>query len=124
MVKNHFLELENNEMQYNLKLQEKMNKILRNEIDRLKGIMKKNNIVAQRTDEDDNEEDAAMEEDIQVNKPPMSARAGREESSRQPQQGQPSQQEYDFSKKQGSAKDRAGLKSGHTDNSRVPMIQD
>ena len=31
-------------MQYNLKLQEKMNKILKNEIDRLKGIMKKNGI--------------------------------------------------------------------------------
>ena len=35
VVKNHFLELENNEIQFNLKLQEKMNKILRKEIKRL-----------------------------------------------------------------------------------------
>lgn len=44
VVKNHFLELENNEIQFNLKLQEKMNKILKKEIIRLKDIMRKNNI--------------------------------------------------------------------------------
>lgn len=43
-------------MQYNLRLQEKMNKILRKEIDRLKGIMKKNNIKAKNMDADDQDE--------------------------------------------------------------------
>lgn len=62
MVKNHFLELENNEMQYNLRLQEKMNKILRKEIDRLKGIMRKNNIKAKNVDMD--EQDECIEDDV------------------------------------------------------------
>lgn len=64
MVKNHFLELENNEMQYNLKLQEKMSKILRNEIERMKGIMKRNDIIPTNEDEDEGDNiDEEPEED-------------------------------------------------------------
>jgi hypothetical protein len=58
VVKNNFLELENNEMQFNLKLQEKMNKILRKEIKRLKKIIKKHGILQP---EDLDEEDTVIE---------------------------------------------------------------
>jgi hypothetical protein len=44
VVKNNFLDLENNEMQFNLKLQEKMNKILRKEIKRLKKLAFKHGV--------------------------------------------------------------------------------
>ena len=53
VVKNHVLELENNELNFNLKLQEKMNKILSTECQRLKKMMKNNNISL--TEDDDDE---------------------------------------------------------------------
>ena len=52
VVKNHVQELENNEQNFNLKLQEKMNKILSTEAHRLKKIMKNNNIFQTEDEED------------------------------------------------------------------------
>ena len=86
MVKNHFFELENNEMQYNLKLQEKMNKILKNEIDRLKAIMKRNNIsLPQKVQEEEGDE--VLEEAEPPRRDNSKGRAPQPQS------------EYDFSKK-------------------------
>ena len=98
VVKNHFLELENNEMQYNLKLQEKMNKILRKEIDRLKGIMKNNNIKPANADQED--QDECIEEE------------NYSESHRQ--KSQPSENSYDFSKKRLGSREKGSKDKLHS----------
>lgn len=58
VVKNHVLELENNELNFNLKLQEKMNKILSTECQRLKKMMKNNNISLTEDDDDEDVRDS------------------------------------------------------------------
>lgn len=76
-------------MQYNLKLQEKMNKILRKEIDRLKGIMKNNNIKPANVDLEDQDE-CVEEENIIENM--------RNKSS-------PTENSYDFAKKRQNSRE-------------------
>lgn len=75
VVKNHFLELENNEYQFNLKLQEKMNKILKKELTRLKDILRKNNI----TIDDESSDEAEEEQHPPVAVPPSKRSATRKE---------------------------------------------
>lgn len=77
-------------MQYNLKLQEKMNKILRKEIDRLKGIMKNNNIKPVNADPEDQDECIEEENNLDSHR----------------QRSHPSENSYDFSKKRQNSRDQ------------------
>ena len=77
VVKNHFLELENNEIQFNLKLQEKMNKILKKELKRLKGLMRKNQIPINDGDSDEDEEELTENVDSLPEKTPQYAKRDR-----------------------------------------------
>lgn len=57
VVKNYILQLENDELEYNLKLQEKLNIILVEEIKRLRSVCSKNGLMLSEKTEEDNEED-------------------------------------------------------------------
>jgi kinesin family protein 18/19 len=59
IVKNYIVQLENDELEYNLKLQEKLNLILMEEIKRLRGLCENNGIIL--SEKEDNEDDFEME---------------------------------------------------------------
>lgn len=64
VVKNHIVKLENDELEYNLKLQEKLNRILVQEIQRLRSICENNDIIVEDSENEfeefENEESGQM----------------------------------------------------------------
>ncbi len=61
VVKNYILQLENDELEYNLKLQEKLNIILVDEIKRLRTVCSSNGFILSEKEEEEDEEDFRFE---------------------------------------------------------------